>query len=251
MSSIPTPLIIAGGAVAAYFLLSGNSSPLTATTSNGVTVPAAGTSLATTPGGQQVQIINGTPTLIGAPAPPTTWNSDYYKTYQYPAILAMYPEVGNPNHVLTANEAQNYYNNYVELQQWWQAEANKQFPNILAAMQYHWNHFGVAQGYSFMPFVPVKTVGEPPGTFTTPTTNSSSSGGSSTFSDILKGVGTAASIVAMFLGTNDGKLNDLDLTLLFNGAAVIKDILPMYRVDDPQLSYAIGIRLDQVLQDYI
>jgi hypothetical protein len=156
------------------------------------------------------------------------------------------PNIVNPNYQLSPAEAQQYKMNYLELQQWLPS-VMKQFNNSeLAALQYHWTHYGVSLKYSFMPFTPPKNANwvHPP-----PAPNSSGSG--STFSSIL---GTVASVAVALLGTNDQageqRLNDMDIELLFNGCAIAKHIIGFYQVADPKLTARIDEKMNEVLAQY-
>lgn len=241
-----TPLIIGGGiaALGALYFLSRSSAA----------TPAAGT--------------NFSSTIPGAPAPPLVYNDSYYKTYQYPALVAANPNLLNPNYQLTAQDATNYYNNYLELQQWWNGEANKQFPSLQAALQWHWKNAGVPLQYSFVPFTPPKNVNW------TPPPPKPKSTGSGVFSTILKAVtiaaggvvtvatgGAAAPLVAAgesavltaesaIHGIDDGLLNDADIELITTMAPITEKIIEFYRKSDPTLVNSISIGLTNLVSTY-
>ena len=177
----------------------------------------------------------------GAPPAPTSYNQAYYLQYQYPAMVAQDPNITNPNYTLTQAQANQYLQNYLELQQWITTVVPKPFATQLAALQYHWKTYGVALKYTYLPLIPPKNAN-----WTPPPANANSSGSSSTFSTIL---GAATSIIAL-LGDKQ-RLNDADLELLFNGCAVAKNIVPLYMKADPRMSVLINQKMDEVLTDYI
>ncbi len=178
------------------------------------------------------------------PAPPVTYNETYYKTYQYPALVKANPELLNPNHQLTSTEANDYLNNYLELQQWAPSVIGKQ-PNINSmqqAMQYHWTHYGVAQQYSYVPFTPPKNaqwVQAPPNP------NSSGSGGG-----VLSTLGTVASIAAMFIGVDDRILSDEEIEILITMAPVTRDVIKFYLNTDKTIVHSIDKRLSELVGAY-
>lgn len=231
-------LLYIGGAVAlvgGYILYENSQTPAAA---------AAATPATAAPGTAPASLASLA--VPGAPAAPASYNDQYYKTYQYPAILAAYPQVGNPNYVLTPTDAQNYLNNYLELQQWVPTVvgSGKKYSNAQAALQWHWKTYGVPYQYSFIPFTPPKNANYVPAPAV-----AKSSGSSSTFDDILKGVGTAVTVVASLAGPGDG-LNDTQLVLLLNGGGVLKNILPLYANDDRQHVMAIEQAFDSVINGY-
>jgi hypothetical protein len=160
------------------------------------------------------------------PAPPASYNQAYYLTYQYPAMVAANPNITNPNYQMTAAEAQQYYNNYTQIQQWSATVIPKPFPTLQAACQYHWKTYGVAQQMSFMPFTPPDIQG-----WTPPPANANTSGSSSVLSTALKVAATAAPYAAILLGVGappQNQLNDADVEILINGGGIALDILPYY-----------------------
>lgn len=123
-------LLYAGGAVALVYVFTRISSAATAT-ANSLTVP-------------------------GAPSPPASWDRNYYLTYQYPAMLAANPEIANPNHILTAQEAAQYEANSLNLQGWvnYVLNVTHDFSTAQQALQYHWSTYGAVDKGTFLPLIP-------------------------------------------------------------------------------------------------
>lgn len=179
----------------------------------------------------------------GAPALPAAYNQAYYLNYEYPAIVGYNPNVTNPNYVLTAADAQAYYSNYLDIQQWAASVVPSKFPNLQSALQYHWNVYGVPDKRSFVAFVPPDNANWVP-----PPVNNNSSGSSFLFSSIL---GDVASVAVAFAGPqNTDRLNDLDLELLFNGSAIARAVVPMYAQTSHDQAVAIFEKINDVLTDY-
>lgn len=182
------------------------------------------------------------PILPGAPPIPATWNLSYYLTYEYPAMLAANPNIGNPNYQLTQAEANQYFNNYLELQQWEVTVVPKPFANLLIAMQYHWHTYGVAQQYSFTPFLPTKNVN-----WTPPPVNKNASG-SSTQSWIGTALSIATTVAAIL--SPPPVLNHAEAEVLINGSAIGLNILPMfYEATNGYASAAMG-KMEDLLTQY-
>lgn len=179
--------------------------------------------------------------IPGAPTPPLTYNDAYYKTYQYPALVKANPNLINSNYQLTATDAANYLNNYLELQQWLPTVLKNFNNSQQQALQYHWSHYGVPQQYSFIPFVPPKNANWIP-----PPPNPNSSGSSG----VLSTVGTVASIAAMFLGPNDQVLNDGEVELIVTMSPVTNDILKFYLKSDKPLVDSIQQKLNELIVEY-
>lgn len=183
----------------------------------------------TTPGGGVI--------TSGAPPVPSTYNQAYYDQYEYPAMVAANPNIQNPNYQMTYAEAMQYKANYLEIQDWLPSVDKHDFPTDQSALQYHWHTFGVAQRYSFMPFIPPKNAH-----WVAPPANSNSSGGSSW-------VGTALSIAGTIIGFfgTDEKLNDKEVEVVLTGAAVASRVLPFF---NSQLSAQAGERLASIVSEY-
>lgn len=217
-----TVLYIGGAAFLAYLFLKGAPTPGTVTAVTSVNYPYL---------------------LPGAPPPPATWDFNYYLQWEYPAMQKADPEILNSNHQLTASEAAQYKANYSDVRAWLSSvtQAGQPFAgNEMAAIQYHWTKGGIPDRRTFLPLLPPATGGLPP-----PPVNQNSSGSGSFLSSAL----AVASTVAMFLGPGDEKLNDYDCAVLINGAAIIKEILPMYYfVDDRALN--IENKLTALLTQY-
>jgi hypothetical protein len=210
-------IVLAGGGVLALILLMKSNSASTSTT----------------PGNTGASSV---------PPPPSSYDDNYYKTYQYPAMLKQNPNIGNPNYQLTQAEAAQYMNNYLELQQWLPSVMPSIFSNMRDAMQDHWHLYGVAMKYSFMPFTPPKNVN-----WTHAPENKNSSGsGSGWLGDAL----SIATTVVGFLGINDNKLNNEEIGVLINGAAIIKQALPFYANVENDPAGAINAKLTSLLEQY-
>lgn len=210
------------GAAVLYFLSSSSTTSLTTTT---------------TPGGITTNI----------PAAPAVFDETYYLTYQYPAMLAANPNIGNPNYQMTLDEANQYYNNYLGIRQWiaTQGIVPKPFQDLQTAVQYHWSNYGVANKCSFLPFTPTNNV---PYNVPVKNNNTTGSGGSA-----QSWVGTAASVaavVASFLGIDDGNLNATEAEILINGCAIVTDALPMFYGAPGGLALRIDTKMNDLLKQY-
>jgi hypothetical protein len=183
-------------------------------------------------------------TVQGAPPAPATYNQAYYLAYQYPALIAANPNLLNPNYQLSATDAGNYLANYTDIQQWANTVVPKPFGTLQQALQYHWTTYGVPDKRSFVPFAPPDNANWVP-----PPAQPKSSGSSSTFSSIL---GTVASVGIAVLGVTDNtRLNDADLQLLYTGGGVAKDIAAMYHNVNPDLSWAVYAKINEILTNYL
>lgn len=220
MAKNNTMLYLGGAGVLAYLLLK----PKTATV--------------VTPGGAI--------TVPGAPAPPASYSDAYYLAYQYPAMVAANPNITNPNYTLTASEANQYMQNYLELQQWLPTVVPHSFPNNQAALQFHWKTYGVAQKYTFLPLIPPKNAN-----WVHPPTTASSSGGGFPWSTVLT---TAATVAIAIIGPGPQqirRLNDAEIDLIINGSAIAKHIVPLYAQADHKLAVAIDNKINELITDYI
>lgn len=263
-----SPVLWIGAAAAAYLLFS----------NSGTAAPAAATSAGTAVSDALSSLLPVTPTTT---AVPTTYgvNSGIrggvggaYTISNYAQLLAANPNLGNPNYQMTAAEYTQYYNNYLDLEQWASTlpKNNKdQVINGLAAqMQYHWTNYGCAEKRIFLPIEPPSNIA-----YTPPPPSPKSSGGG-IFTTILKAAtivggaaltvasaGTAAPLIAAgtsaaltaesaIHGTSDNLLNDAELQLLFQGSAILYDILPLYQNSDPVLTAAIKTKMDALLKQY-
>jgi len=180
------------------------------------------------------------------PAAPAVFSQSYYLEYQYPVMIQQDPNLLNPGYQMSQLENDQYYNNYLDLQQWWNTSGVQHaLKTIDAAMQYHWHTYGVSQMRTFLPLVPPSNVPYVPAP-----ANSNSSG--STVSTITNTVlGVAGSIASLLGSKPQQKLNDAEIALLMNGSGIAKSILPFFATADHQATVLIGEKIDNVLSDYI
>ena len=141
MSKSISPIIILGGAAAAYFLLNNNSA----------SAPTASTVVS-----NLQNLLNPSPTsqtLTGINSGILGGNGSFYTCSNYAQLAAADPNLLNPNYQLTPDQAQQYYNNYTDLQQWIsQPSVLAQLHTVQNAMQYHWTKYGVATKRIYYPF---------------------------------------------------------------------------------------------------
>lgn len=243
MSKPISPLVLIGGGLAAYFLFLKPNSPPAAPVNYipGTTVPVPGTTSlpATT-----------TTVAYGINSGIKGGNGSFYTCSNYSQLLALFPNLGNPNYQMSAAENQQYLSNYQDLQtglpSWiGHKQLNGVTPqNIQQAAQTHWTTYGCAEKRIYKPLVPPSTASYIP-----PPTNTASSGSGSFLSSALSVVGTVLPYAAALLGETE-KLNNADLQLLFSGGAILKDILPLYYTSDPQAA-SIENRLETILKQYV
>jgi hypothetical protein len=205
-------------------------------------------------GGLYLYSKNKTPSLVpgtntpgttsNIPPAPASYDDQYYKTYQYPALIKANPNLLNSNYQLTPTDANNYLNNYLEIQQWLPTVvgSGKSFSTNQQALQYHWTHYGVAQQYSFVPFYPPKNA-----QWTHPPVNPSSSGSGG---GVLSTIETVAGVAAMFLGPNDRDLSNEEVEILVTMAPVTNDIIKFYLKSDRQLVGLIDRKLNDLVSQY-
>jgi hypothetical protein len=264
-----SPLVIVGGAAALYFLFGNSGSSTPGTTSvNPITNALAQLLPGSTTTTQQI------PTTYGINSGIRGGDGSYFTCANYAQLLAVNPNLGNPNYVMTDTENGQYLANYLNLQQalpYWvgQKAIDGTHPaNILQAAQVHWRNYGCAAKMIFLPLEP------PSGANYVPPPSAKKSSGSGILGTILKSVtivagaaltvasaGTAAPLIAAgtsvaltaesaIHGVSDTLLNDSEVQLLFQGAAIIYDILPLYAQNDPLLVAAIKLQLDTLLKQY-
>lgn len=165
----------------------------------------------------------------------------------YAQLVAANPNIGNPNYVMTPGENAQYLANYLDLQQGLPSWVGKKIGgqtigNLQQAAQAHWQMYGAAERRVF---VPLSTEDLTP--YRPPVSNPNSSGGSSSF--LSGALSLATTILPMVLGP-DQKLNNADCQLLFTGAYIIKDILPMYATSDRETVNVIDYKLNNLLKQY-
>jgi hypothetical protein len=223
-------IVLYGGlGLAAYLLL----------TSNSTVTPATSTTTTTTGNGGNTYI------LPGAPAVPSSFDTTYYATYIYPAMLAANPNVANASYQMTAAEANQYLYNYTEVQQWAQSDvAAGYFANLQQAAQYHFSNYGVPMKYSFLPFFPPKR-----NNWVQPVQTVTSSGSSSNV--LSTAIKTAGTIALALLGVNDDRLSNHDIEVLANGSAIALQILPFYYHQAGGIALAAHDRIENLLTDYL
>lgn len=252
-----SPVLLLGGAAAAY-LLTRPATPGGNPVTNLVQSLIPGSTTATQPMPTNVGVNTGQINSVRG-----------VLIANYAQLAQANPNLLNPNYQLTAAEAQQYYNNYPDLQTWFQTAAiNKKFKgSIQAAMQNHWTNYGCAEKRIFIPLQPPSTI-----PYTPPPPNPKSSG-SGILGSLLKvatvvagGVveiataGAATPLVAAGTGallSAEGQihgpsdiLNDAEVAVLFQGAAILYDILPFYASGDPNLTSQIKSKLDELLKQY-
>lgn len=249
-------ILIVGAAAAALFvlpkLMGGSSSSIIAPTGTTSVIPQSGTPTGV-PGVVQAY---GTYVLQGAPAPPSQWpagswpiiNKSYYLQYEYPAHQKINPNILNSGYVLTDAEAQQYLNNYSDINQWALSTASNggthQWGSPLAAAKKHWQTFQPAEQRTFLPLIPPFTgVWVPP---VQSANTSTSSGGSSWVSTALT-IGT--SIIAL-LGPDDPKFTDHDLEIIATGGFVVQQVAQCYMNVKPKMASAIEAKLDSIIKQY-
>lgn len=235
-------------AVGAYLLLTGNSSASSSTTALAPGATAATTSplssLLSIPQNLISSLSTPASTTISSSIPPApaTFDINYYLTYQYPVMLAQDPSIGNPNYIMGDSGAQQYINNYADLQganlQSWpggltKAGVRDSLPQgqtgILDKARLHWTQYGVAQKRSFLPFTPYNNspqVGVP----IPPVPVAKSTGG---FLGTLASLAQiAVPIVTAVAGTGDmvqvPLLTAEEVAVLVTGGQIVLDTLPLY-----------------------
>jgi hypothetical protein len=231
-------LYIGGAAVLGYVLLSKTTATPAATAA-----ATTGSSLAVT----------------GAPAAPAVYDPNYYLTYQYPAMLAANPNIGNPNYQLTSADAAQYLANYLELQQWLPTVVpSSRFSSQLQALQWHWTTWGVPSKWTFLPLVPPKRdayVAAPVNSNAVPvagssakvTVNPTAAAASSGGNWVSAALPVVTTLIGL-LGPGDNQLNNDDVAVLFNGGGVIKEMLPLFYNDSR--SFLIEDKLNMLLAQY-
>lgn len=235
MSKSISPLLLIGGGVAIYLLARPSSpsgvSPITQTLAS--FLPGATTTTSQVP--TTYGINNGTGVVAN-----------------YAQLAQANQNLLNPNYQMTPEENAQYLANYTDLQQGLPLWIGKKdlrgvtCTNISQAAQEHWSIYGCAEKRIFLPLQPpsYKPYTPPP-----PAAKTSGSGGSSVVTDVLK---VATTILPFILGetNNEPQLNDADAQVLFTGAAILYDILPLYAANDPQLTGLMKNKLDQLLKQY-
>jgi hypothetical protein len=271
MAKDDTLLIVGAVAVVGYFYLKGQGNPVVAPVTSLINSTLAPiTSLITAPVTSPVAIVSATPVIPNAPQlVPLTWNAAYYQQYQYPALVALNPQIQNSSYQLTSTDAVNYLNNYLELHEWLATGVvdGKRFKTQQQALQWHWTTYGVPYQYSFVPFVPPKNVNWVP-----PPPNPKAS--TSVFGTILRittvvagatleiaSAGTLTPIVAPATGAalavegtihgvpNDA-LNAEEIDIIVMSAAIIKKILPFYLISQSTRVNSIANKIDFLLTTY-
>lgn len=238
-SILSNPLVLVGGGVAAYLLLSKHSSPA-------VTLPGGGYSQSTNAAvlPQQTQSLTGINSGIKGS------NGTYYTVANYSQLAQLVPSLLNPNYVMTPAENAQYVANYLDLQQalpTWigYKQPNNTIPRTVAdAAQVHWTYGGCAQQRIFLPLNPPSNANQIP-----PPPNPKSSGGGSFLSSALN---VATTILPFILGSDGSAkdLNDADLQLLFTGGYVMQELLPMFETAEPGTVKAINNRFTELLTPY-
>lgn len=232
-----TILLVGGGAAALYFLSkSGAGTRLPA-------IPGMPGSTLLPGGGSSANPTSFVPTVTGAPPPPAIYTQSYYDMYQYPAMKASNPNVANASYSLTTAEADQYIQNYNDINQWTSTVVPKNFPSKEDAARYHWAHYGPSEKRTFLPLMPQDLTPYVPAP-----ANPSSSGGGGFLGTIKKVTGVVGSLLAI-LGVDD-RLNDEEVKMLLEGAAIMNEIMPFYKQADPKLYNAIMSKMDTLVEMY-
>ena len=249
-------LLIAGGAAVALYLLSKSNSTPGAPSNPVSSALSLLTNAAPAATAQPLTGINSG--ILGG-------NGSFYTVANYSDLAAADPNLLNPKYQLSPIEAQQYYNNYSDLQEWYSIPyVAAKFGNVQSAMQYHFSTYGCAGKRIFLPLVPPSNANyiNPP-----PQPKSSGSGilgtllkiGTGVAGTLLAPVTGGASLVAasaavqaenaLIHGINS--LNDDELAIAFKGAAIAKSILPYFASANPKAVTIINNRIDDVLAPYI
>lgn len=210
------------------------------------------------------QLPGGSTAPVNSAAPPSTTNvygvnqgqrggnGSFDLAANYSSLVSYDPNLRNSNYQMTPAQIATYLNNYQDLRTGLPGWLNRKDPSgkmlvtLNDAAQSHWMQFGSKEGRIYYPLIPVS--GE---AYIPAPAAPKSSGGGGFLSAALGIVTKVAPIVAMFAGTEDlPELNQADKNLLFTGAAVLAEILPMYEKANPMLVQAINKKLNLVLQNY-
>jgi hypothetical protein len=268
MSKQISPVLLLGAAAAAYLLFS-NSGTATAATATAASNPVSDALSSLLPATTTTTAV---PTTYGVNSGVRGGVGGAYIISNYAQLLAANPNLGNPNYQMTAAEYTQYYNNYLDLEQWAASMPKNNKDQVIngigAQMQYHWTNYGCAEKRIFLPIEPPSNIAYVP----PPVAPKSSGGG--LLSTVLKaativagaaievgtagaatplvaaGTSAALTVESAIKGTNDNLLNDAELQLLFQGSAVLYDILPLYQNNDPVLTTAIKTKMDALLKQY-
>lgn len=241
MGKVPMWVWIAGGVGALYIYA----------TDTGVSVSQAATNVVNS-GTNLVNSGTTYPYLVpGAPALPPAFDQQYVDQFILPAMIQANPNVGNPNYVLTQTDASNYMANYVQVAQWANNPATLNQPNnptrsVLVACQIHWHLYGVPQKMTFLPLPwtdPQQWIPAP--------SNPKGAGGSNTLGWVAT-LGTIALGVLKILGPNDPEpvLDDEGIQIVVCGAAIAKDLLPMFAHCNPEMVDTINNKINSVIAQY-
>lgn len=266
MNKINPTILLAGGAALFLFMRSSGqgANPVTALTS---LLPGGGGNQAQ-PQPVNVAITSGVKNSAGNIAGPVG-------IVNYAALVQTYPGLLNPNYQMTNEESNVYLRNYLDLQQGLATWVNHKINGVLITDMHnacvnHWHTYGCAEQRVFIPLTVASTV-----PYTPPPSPPKSSGGG-LFGSIVKGLtvvagaavtvasaGTAAPLISAgtsallgvegkaFGGVSESdRLNDMELEMIFQGAAILYEILPMYAQEQPELAQAIQLKLTQILTEY-
>lgn len=233
MANDKTLLYIGAAGVAAYFLLKGGNSPQSLLT----------------PGYAPTYVPPGTAAPVTSPtAYPTNYgiNGGYVgnsaaNVANYAQLVAANPNLANSNYQLSSLDAQQYLNNYADLQTGLAAQSGGASPQNI---QRHWSTYGVPERRIFLPLV-----GPSGAPYHAPPTPPKSSGGGffSIFPSIL---GAAAKILPAVLGPNDIVISPVDAEILLTGGYFVKNILPFYRNVDKQHVDLINNQFDTLVSQF-
>jgi hypothetical protein len=212
-----TLMLLGGGGVALYLLTNNNAATTTTPT---VTNPQG---------------------LVGINSGLPGGNGSYDTVANYSDLLAAVPNLGNPNYQMTPAELNQYLANYLDLRQGLATWSGGLSPHNI---QYHWTNGGCAQKRIFLPLQP------PSMAAFVPPPPSSGSSWTSWIGPVLQVAGTVVEAVA---GVDNPKydLTAGEIEVLITGAAILKDILPFYEMNQSTRVEMATNRLNSLLSDYV
>jgi hypothetical protein len=263
------PLLIVGGGIAAYLLyeqyIKGQTPAVTApavTTFNPV-VPVTNAETQSVTAAEA-----GTTQVYGVNSGVKGGNGSFYTCANYDQLLALNPNLGNPNYVMTQAEANTYLSNYLDLQQalpTWVGQDTYGFHvnTIYDAVTLHWKDYGCAEKRIFYPLVPPSNnnyIPPPPKAASTSIWGTIAKVATIAAGGILTvaSAGTAAPLIAAgtsaaltaesaIHGPDIAQLSDMDLQTIVTGGYILKKILPFYLESSPDVVNSIINQLDALL----
>jgi len=213
-----------------------------------------------------IYLVNGAPLPI-----PSGYDSSYYATYIYPAMVQANGNVGSKDFVFPNGSgfADQYLANYVDVQQWL---ASFKIPLPMGERQhnqlvYHWQTYGAIEQRTFLPLpwqYPVNWVPPPPKVESgldkvlTVALQVATEVGGVVASPVTGGASVYAAQVAVaaesqIKGVNepvDYGLNDTEIECVITGAAVANQILPLFANVAPNMVNAIYDKMASIVNSY-